>query len=314
MAPIDAKIDLANPRHLAAARGLAAAVRDLDKRGVAGAEVKLHLPQAGGGRDVVVVGDPRALAARAETAFAEQIARALNKLAGGEPPEEHGVSAWRTATRAALSTGTRAVTIIKPPLVQAGRAVAARTPDVVKRRGAQAGAAVMWGLNEGLSLLGQVVRGTERGRRLMQRISNSHLVAERAYVEVRETNGLHYVYAPWVVDPIATLANESFAFRLNMTSSTIGFVPFTAPAIQALAAGWLYAWGWTYSTSPEGEASKNMAIEAAIQTLATVVPGPGWVTLPAALVAGGADSAEISEGIERGDPFVTFSWSRTGRP
>jgi hypothetical protein len=56
-----------------------------------------------------------------------------------------------------------------------------------------------------------------------------------------------------------------------------------------------------------------MAVEAAIQTLATIVPGPGWVTLPAALVTGSADTAAIREGIDRGDPFVTFSWTRTGQ-
>ncbi len=311
MAPLDAKIDLANPRHLAAARGLAAAVRDLEKRGVEGAELKLHVPNADGSKDIVVVDDPRGLAVRAETAFAEQIARALNKLTGIEPLEETGVSAWRAATRAALSTGAWAIKSVALPVAQTAIAM---TPEVVKRRGAQAGAAVMWALNEGLGLLGSAVRRSEAGQRLMQRISNAQLVHERSFIEVLEKSGSHYVYAPWVVDPVATLANETFAFRLNLTSSTIGFVPFTAPAIQAMAAGWLYAWGATYGDSPEGEASKNMAIEAAIQSLATVVPGPGWVTLPAALANGGADSTAINEGLERGDPFVTFYWTRTGQP
>ncbi len=298
------RIKLKGPLDLVHARGLAAVMRDLDARQVEPAVVTVHVHTGNGGTKPVLVHDPNAVASEAEAKFKSVLSHAVREAVEGK------TSNWFSRTASAVSDAA------KSAAVSAGQWISDKTPENIRegvaatsvyaRDGAIAAGRV---IGAGVEAAGVLAKKFEVGRNVLQRVENAEVVATRVIVEVVDRNGIAVSYAPWVIDPIATLRNEKTAALLNGTMTTLGWGPI-GPIAQATLAAGFGIWSCLSVDAAEGRARANMGIDQLLQAVVSLVPFASFYTLPAATAKDIADARAVSEAMERGDPFVSY-WPGT---
>lgn len=294
------KVKLKGPLDLVHARGLAAVMRDLDARQVEPAVVTVRVHTGNGGTKPIAVKNPGEVAAEAEAKFKALLQHAVREAVEGKQ------SSWFSRTASAVGGAA------KTAAVSAGQWIADKTPERIRegvvatsvyaRDGAVAAGRV---IGAGVEAAGVVAKKFEVGRNVLQRVENAEVVATRVIVEVVDRNGVAVSYAPWVIDPIATLRNEKTAALLNGTMTTLGWGPIGPVAQAALAAGF-GVWSALSVDQAEGRARANMGIDQLLQAVASLVPFASFYTLPIATAKDIADAKAVSKGMERGDPFVSY--------
>jgi hypothetical protein len=305
------RIKMKGPLDLTHARGLAAAMRDIEAREVKWASVTVRVNTGGGGTKPVTIDNPLAVAREADAKFKEALERSVR-----DAIERKTNPSW--AKRAAGYVGHAAVEVASSLASATGRWIASKAPASVRESASATGAAAKESVIAagelaalGVQAAGKVAANFETGRELQRRIDNAQLVATRVIVEVVDRDGVWCTYAPWVIDPFATLRNEKTAAYLNGGMTALGWGPVAPVAQAALAAGFS-AWGALSVDDAEGRARTNMGIEQFLQAVASAIPGASFYTLPRAVSQDVKDIKQVTEGIQRGDPFVTFTPSRTG--
>ena len=293
---------LNGPLDLVHARGLAAVMRDLDARSVQVSSVTVRVSIKGGGTTPVSIDNPVAVAREAEIVFARELESAVRDIIDPKP-ENEGWSRW---------AGRIVATATKNAGVATGNWIADKTPQRLREGVAATGVLVKQGALAAGSVIGAGVEAAasfasrfDAGRKLQRRVNNAEVVATKVIVDVVDRDGGAVCYAPWVIDPLATLRNEKTSAYVNGAMTTLGWGP-VGPIAQGAIAAYFGVWGAISSDEAEGRARTNMGIEQALQAVASVVPFASFYTLPVAVAKDIADAKLVSDGIRNGDPFVTF--------
>ena len=293
--------ELKGPLDLVHARGLAAVLKELEAHDVPWAEVTVRVNTGKGGTKPITIEDPVAVAREAEAKFKDLLEDAVRTAVQGERQPSLG---WRIA--GALGSAAKGAAL------SAGSWIADRTPPRVREGVVATGIVAKEATLAASRLMATGVQAAAReaskyesGRDLIRRVDNAEMVATRVIVEVVDRDGGSRCYAPWVIDPIATLRNEQTQAAINGAMTVVGWGPVGPVAAAAFAAGFTL-WGAVTNDEAESRARTNMGLSQLMQAVASVVPFAAVYTLPAATAKDLAEAKRVSEGMKNGDPFVTF--------
>lgn len=309
------------PIPLTHARGLGAVLRAARDSKIDIATVRVQL---GDHATDVVVHDPERVAADGERIFRVELQHAVRDVLDGiDEQGQEKVGALKAGWRAAMSYCSRKVSDVTPDPVKSAAAVTykgAATAGKGLAFGAKVAKPAVFAtgrlLGRGYDYVArkvtqEVTARSEIAADVIRRTETAQMVATRVFFEVTHKDGAVSCFAPWVIDPVATLRNEQLTASLNGAVSLVGLY-LVGSAMQLAAAGTFLGWGLLSTDRSERNAKVNMALDQLVSSGVSLIPGSTWFTAPRAAAQDISDLIEIKDGMREGDPFVTFYPSRTG--